>query len=104
MYEIIRTKNARKATYAYEFVDMFDILMPNLPEEIMAILGKDLICNNTTKANLTEKVIPDCYYILAIRRNGNYYIRRVSMHPKTKANLAKGSRKYGHDHIMSEIW
>ena len=41
MYEIIRTKNARKATYAYEFVDMFDILMPNLPEEIMAILGKE---------------------------------------------------------------
>lgn len=103
MYKIIKTKNAKKATYDYEYVYRFDILMTDLPDYLTAIQGKDLICNNTLQAVLDQPVIHNCYYILAIGRNGKYYIRRVSMHPKTAANLRKGDKKYGFGAIMREI-
>jgi hypothetical protein len=51
-----------------------------------------------------EKLLPNVYYVFRWNLKRTQLIpARVSMHPKTYANIAKGSRRYGSGAILSEI-
>ncbi len=52
-----------------------------------------------------EKLLSQCYYIFRYSKDGSKLIPlRVSMHPKTYANISKGSMRYGSQHIYAEVY
>jgi hypothetical protein len=54
--------------------------------------------------NISGYLLPECLYIFRWTRDRSKLIpARVSMHPKTAANIMRGSRKYGIGHIQAEI-
>lgn len=47
----------------------------------------------------------DCEYVFRWNKAGTYLVAiRVTMHPKTAANIAKGSRRYGSLAIANEMY
>lgn len=55
---------------------------------------------------LNTSVIDECYYVVDRKSpsaNGYYNPVRVTMHPKTAANIDRGSRQYGYQHILNQM-
>lgn len=50
-----------------------------------------------------ENLIDECLYIFRQSKSGHLVPKRVSMHPKTMANVYKGSQNYGSFHIRNEL-
>lgn len=59
------------------------------------------------QGHIKSPTLSECYYITDRHgrpsANGFYSPKRKTMHPKTAANLARGSKRYGFGHIMNEI-
>lgn len=58
---------------------------------------------NAANLKIGGELIDECLYIFRQSRTGRLVTKRVSMHPKTMANIVKGSQKYGSLHIVNEL-
>ena len=58
---------------------------------------------NAAHVTINGKLIDDCLYIFRQAKKGGLVPYRVSMHPKTRANIEKGSRRYGALSIINEL-
>ena len=48
-------------------------------------------------------LLAECKYVFRVAMSGNLVPLRVTMHPKTAANLYKGSRLFGSAAILAEL-
>lgn len=118
MYKINQTFNINEATYSYEdFLavnngktfcdDLNGKAFPN--NTVTGILGATVLYQiSTGDINIGDlcctEYVEDCFYIFRKTQSGRLLPLRISIHPKTVANLNKMSRKFGTQSILNEVF
>lgn len=94
-----------KATYPYEeWRSIKEHAYWGESKHFTAISGADAKAEAANAGiTINDKLIDSCLYVFRWNAARTHIIAaRVSMHPKTAANIARGSRKYGISHILTE--
>ena len=77
------------------------------PKKTTCIFGDDLLeqfkITEYRNPNPQAKMDSDTLYALTMAYSGTVLVKRISMAPKTRANIAKHSNKYGSEAIIKEI-
>ena len=97
----IFTKNLEDAVYDYnDFKEIQNCCcFDSGNKTVKVIMGTDV----PTEIKKEVQIIDNCGYIFRKTLKGGYQALRMTMHPKTAANIMKGSSRYGSMSILREI-
>lgn len=116
MYKIEETRVFEESIYSYEEFNMIrdaetfgdDVKFPN--NTVIAINGgefnKQVLSGiiPIEKLSVKDPLNPEIWYVFRKTLAGKYLPLHVSMRPKTAANIARGSERYGSASIDREVF